>query len=582
VGPRRDAPAPLVDVVEVRVYRGPNVEFVRPAVRLVASVPGWLRATEARLSRRAEEMGLPASARPGTPRTEQRRRFVVRAAVHVTREIARARSTRLAVRGRTGSERDRIEVVFPWRRRGSAEALAGEVVSVLRDLLGTRRSFASLIADAAERIGEVDPGPEPDLPEPAVPVIAVTGTNGKTSTVRILAHVLRHAGRSVAYSSTDGVYHDGVLVEDGDYAGPSGARIALSQPGVEVVVLETARGGILLQGLGVPYNDVSVVTNVSRDHLGLHGIETLDQLADVKGTITRVTRPDGWTVLNADDPRVLHMRRRSPARPFLFSLDHRHPSFPEVLTEGGRAATVIDGDVVLLGPGGRSDTVVAVEDVPATLAGIARHAVQNVLAVASAAVSVGVATERVAEGLRTFLPDAETNPGRANVYTHEGRVVVVDYAHNEDGIDSLTHILRGLRRPGAAVWLAFGTAGDRSDDILHGFAYRAGRGADHPIVAELHRYLRGRDPQDLVERLRAGAIDGGATEVPVEPDEVHALERMLGAARPGDVIGITALAQRSEIFALLERKGATRAGAATVKRLVRAARRNLRPSRAPR
>ena len=578
---RPGAPA-LVDVVEIRVYRGPNVAFPRPAIRLVAAVPGWLRASDTRLSRRAAEMGLPEGARPGKPRPEQRRRFTVRAAVHVTRELARLRSTRLAVRGRAGSELDRIEVVFPWRRRGTAEALAGEVVTVLRDLLGTRRSFARLAADAAERIGAAEPGPEPDLPEPTVPVIAVTGTNGKTSTVRILAHVLRCAGRSVAYSSTDGVYHDGTLVEEGDYAGPSGARIALAQPGVDVVVLETARGGILLQGLGVPFNDVSVVTNVSRDHLGLHGIETLDQLADVKGTITRVTRPEGWTVLNADDPRVLNMRRRSPARPFLFSLDHRHPVFPEALSERGRAATVIDGGVVLLGPGSRSETVVAVEDVPVTLAGIAGHAVQNVLGVAAAAVAVGLPTERVAEGLRTFLPDAETNPGRANVYVHDGRVVVIDYAHNEDGIDSLTQVLAGFRRRGAAIWLAFGTAGDRSDDILHGFAYRAGRGADHPIVAELHRYLRGRDPQDLVERLRAGAIDGGAAEVPAEPDEVHALERMLREARSGDVIGITALAQRPEIFALLERKGAVRADPATVKRLVRAAGRKVTLARASR
>ncbi|HSL12330.1 MAG TPA: Mur ligase family protein [Actinomycetota bacterium] len=578
---RRDTTDP-VEIVEIRVYRGPNVEFPRPAIRLVASVPGWMRATEARLARRAEEMGLPESARPGGPRTEQRRRFAVRAAVHVTREISRARATRLAVRGRAGAEADRIEVVFPWRRRGSAQALAEEVVSVLRDLLATRRTFRRLVADAADRIGEVDPGPEPDLPDPSVPVVAVTGTNGKTSTVRILAHVLRQAGMSVAYSSTDGVYHDGVLVEEGDYAGPSGARIALSQPGVEVVVLETARGGILLQGLGVASNDVSVVTNVSRDHLGLHGIDTLDQLADVKGTITRVTRPDGWTVLNADDPRVLNMRRRSPARPFLFSLDHRHPAFPDVLTEHGRAATVLDGAIVLLGPGSRSETVIAVEDVPVTLAGVARHAVQNVLGVAAAAVSVGVPTAHVAAGLRTFLPDAETNPGRANVYTHDGRVVVVDYAHNEDGIDSLAQILAGFRRPGNDVWLAFGTAGDRSDEILHAFAYRAGRGADHPIVAELHRYLRGRDPEDLVERLRAGAIDAGATEVPSEPDEVRALERMLRGARRGDVIGITALAQRPEIFAMLDREGAVRADPATVKRLVRAARPTVRRARATR
>ncbi|HEX6132219.1 MAG TPA: Mur ligase family protein, partial [Actinomycetota bacterium] len=367
----------------------------------------------------------------------------------------------------------------------------------------------------------------------------------------------------------------------GDYAGPGGAAIALAQPGIDATILETARGGILLQGLGTAHNDVSVVTNVSRDHLGLHGIETLDQLAEVKGVITHVTRPDGWAVLNADDPRVLGMRRRTPARPFPFSLDPRHPGLRDALSDGGRAATVLDGALVALGPGSRSRTVVAVEDVPSTLAGIATHGIRNALAATAAALGVGLPIEQVADGLRTFVPDADTNPGRANVYVCEDRIVVVDYAHNEDGIDALTRILGGMRRPGREVWLAFGTAGDRSDEILHAFAYRAARGADRPIVAELHRYLRGRDPIDLLERLRAGAIDAGATDVPSEPDEVHALGRMLRLSRPWDVLGITALGQRPEIFAMLERRGAVRADPATVRALVRAARGPLRRASGP-
>ena len=575
------------------MFRGPNVYFPRPAVRLTLAIPGWQRATAERLEAIAAEVGLPGTAQPGPRRSQQRRRFVARLSAHVGRELAHALSTRLAVRSRAGSDLDRIEVAFPWRRRGTAEAFAGEIAGLLRDLLVTRRRFERLLAEAAARVDVAEPGAPSELPEPHVPVIAVTGTNGKTTTVRLLAHLLRGAGRSVAYSSTDGVYHDGVLVEAGDYAGPGGAGIALAQPGIDAVVLETARGGILLQGLGTPWNDVSVVTNVSRDHLGMHGIDTLDQLAEVKGTFTRVTKPDGWTVLNADDPRVLHMKRRSPARPIVFTLDPRHPAIRETLADDGRAVTVLDGDVVILGPRSRTVSVIAIEDVPSTLAGVAQHSVRNALAATGAAFGVGVDVARIADGLRSFVPDAETNPGRANVYTIDRRIVVVDYAHNEDGMDSLTAILEAFRAPGNEVWLAFGTAGDRSDEILHEFAYRAGRGADHPIVAELHRYLRGRDPADLIERLRAGAIDGGATDVPSEPDEVHALERMLRASRPGDVIGITALAQRPEIFAMLERRGGVRADPATVKRLVRAARRvqaagrvqgarRVRPAAAPR
>jgi cyanophycin synthetase len=565
-----------VDIVEIRVYRGPNVYFPRPAVRLTVAVPGWQRASTERLEAIAAEIGLSRSAGAGPRGGSQRGRFVARLAAHVGRQLARALSTRLAVRGRLGIGADQVEIAFPWRRRGTAEAFAEEVAGLLGALLTTRRKWANLLEEAAARVSAAEPGPAPELPEPQVPVIAVTGTNGKTTTVRLLAHILRGAGLSVAYSSTDGVFHDGVLVEEGDYAGPSGAGIALAQPGIDAVVLETARGGILLQGLGTSSNDVSVVTNISRDHLGLHGVDTLDQLAEVKETITRVTEPDGWAVLNADDPRVLNMRRRSPAHPFVFTLDPRHPAIREALADGGCAATVLDGDVVVLGPRNRSRTVIPIEDVPSTLAGVAQHSVRNALAATAAAFAVGLGTDQVAEGLRSFIADADTNPGRANVYTIDRRIIVVDYAHNEDGIESLTSILQAFRTPGREVWLAFGTAGDRSDEILHAFGYRASRGADHLIVAELHRYLRGRDPDDLVERLRAGATDGGAHDVPSEPDEVHALERMLRSSRPGDVIGITALAQRPEIFALLERRGAVRADPATVRRLVRAARRPVK------
>ena len=186
------------------------------------------------------------------------------------------------------------------------------------------------------------------MPDPTIPVIQVTGTNGKTTTVRLLAHLVRAAGLRVAYSSTDGVYEgDGELIEPGDYSGFGGAARALdAHP--DVAVLETARGGMLLRGIGVLHNDVAVVTNVSEDHLGLHGVDTVDQLAEVKAIVTRITRPDGWDVLNADDPRVLAMRRHASGRPWLFSTDPGHPAFREVLPVGGRAMTVVDGTLTWL------------------------------------------------------------------------------------------------------------------------------------------------------------------------------------------------------------------------------------------
>ncbi|HET9311589.1 MAG TPA: Mur ligase family protein [Actinomycetota bacterium] len=560
-----------VDIVEIRVLDGPNLYFPKPAVKLTLAVPGWIHAAVPRLERLASRIDLSGNARPGARATEQRRRFTARAGAHVARTIARSSRVRLGVRGRPAGH-DRVVVAFPWRRRDAADALARQVAAVMRDLLATRRSLASLVAEAAERITGVDPGPAPTVVEPTIPVIAVTGTNGKTTTVRLLSHIARTAGRSVAYSSTDGVFHDGALVEAGDYSGFGGAQMALAQPGIDMAILETARGGILLRGIGTSHNDVSVVTNISADHLGLHGIDTLDELAEVKATITTITKPDGWHVLNADDPRVLAMDRRAGGRPFLVSLDPRHPALRGALADGGRALTVLDHGIAELGRSG-SRRIVDLEQVPMTLAGIASQHVHNALSASAAALAVGLQRTHVVQGLRSFLPDADANPGRANVYTLGERVLVVDYAHNEAGMAGLTEIARGLCPRDAETWVGFGTAGDRDDAILHRLGYRAGRGADHVCVAELPRYLRGRDPEDLIARLLAGAIEGGAGDVPAMPDEIAALRFMLDRSGPRDVLAITVLAQRQEMFALLEGEmGARRADPATVRRLVRRAR----------
>jgi cyanophycin synthetase len=208
-----------------------------------------------------------------------------------------------------------------------------------------------------------------------------------------------------------------------------------------------------------------------------------------------------------------------------------------------------------------------------TLAGIASQHAHNAMSAAAAALAIGLPRKAVVEGLRTFLPDADANPGRANVYTLGSRVLVVDYAHNEDGMRGLAEIARGLCPRGAETWIAFGTAGDRDDEILRALGYRAARGADHVCIAELRRYLRGRDPEDLVAHLVAGALDGGATDVPSMPDEIAALRHLLERSGPDDVLAITVLAQRPEMFALLDGElEARRADPATVRRLVRRAR----------
>jgi cyanophycin synthetase len=560
---------PRADLVELRVLDGPNLYFPRPAVKLTIAVGGWLGVPEERLETALERVG--ATGRPGRPGSDQRRRTISRVAARVTWRLATASRVRLAVRSRPGPERDQVVVAFPWRRRGAAEALGREVAPLLHEV-GGRRSVDRLLAEAAERVAAAEPGNEPDVPEPEIPVVSVTGTNGKTTTVRLLAHLVRSAGRSVAYSSTDGVYRgDGELIEEGDYSGFGGAARALAEA-PDVAVLETARGGILLRGIGVMHNDVAIVTNVSEDHLGLHGIQTIDQLSEVKATITRITRADGWDVLNADDPRVLSMRRVATGRPWLCSLDPWHPAIRDTLADGGRATVPLDGWMTVL-DGSSTRPLVELIDVPVTIAGVSRHNVMNAMQAASAALAIGLPERAVVKGLKTFVTDPERNPGRANLFELDGRVIVVDYAHNEAGMLGFAEICEGLRRAGAEIWLVICAAGDRTDQILHDFGYRAARGSDHLAIAELLRYLRGRERQSTIERLIAGAKDGGAVEVDVYAHELAGLQGVVARSGRGDVIGVTALGMRTEVFGWLEEAGARRLTPARVKQLVRRAER---------
>ncbi len=562
-------PAP-VRAVELRVLDGPNLYFPRPAIKLTLAIPGWMQASDGRVRAMAERLGVPGADVPGRAGTEQRRRVTMRVAAAFTRRAATASGARrLAVRARPGPEPDLIVVAFPWRRREAARTLAMETAHAMGAML-RGRSPAALADAAGARLASADPGPEPEVTDPRFPVIQVTGTNGKTTTVRLLAHLVRSAGLRVAYSSTDGVYRDdGDLVRSGDYSGFGGAAMALDQD-PDVAVLETARGGMLLRGCGVLHNDVAVVTNVSDDHLGLQGVHTLDQLAEVKGIVTRITRPDGWDVLNADDPRVLGMRRHATGRTWLCSLDPHHPAIRETIADGGRAMTVMDGRITWL-EGHRAHPLLALVDVPMTLAGVSSVYTQNALSAAAAGLAIGLPHRAVVRGLRTFVPSPERNPGRANLFAFDGRTVVLDYAHNEAGMTGLTELLQGIRARRREIWLAICTAGDRTDAILHAFALRAALGSDHLAFAGLDRYLRGRSAEEIVERLSEGAAEAGLDDVPAYADELSALQAMLAASSRGDVVAVTALGMRPELFAWLDERGATRLGPADVKRIVRRA-----------
>jgi cyanophycin synthetase len=549
-----DPTGPGTALVELRVLDGANLYFPRPAIKLTLEASGLLSLSEERVAAVAGEVGL-ASGSPGPPGGEQRRRFAARLLAHLVRRTAATAGVRaLAVRCRPGPEPTQLVAAYPWRRQHAAEALGRAVAELVAS--APTPGLAERVEQRGAALRQVEPGPGPSLPVPTVPTVAVTGTNGKTTVTRLIAHMGRCAGLHVGWSNTDGVYADGELVEEGDWSGPGGAAHVLAQPGIQLAVLETARGGILRRGVGVAHNDVAVVTNISADHLGLGGIHTLDQLAEVKATIVRITRPGGWVVLNADDPRTLAMRRLSRARPFVFGLDPDAPGLREAQTEGGRAATVLDGDLVVL-TRGRVRRLLPVLDVPVTLAGLASFNVANALAAAAAGIAAGLPTEAVLEGLRSFRPDPGHNPGRMNILDLDGRAVIVDMAHNEASLLALLEVARGLRLPGGRVLALVGTAGDRADELIRSLGELAARGADRVAIGEKHKYLRGRDPDELVGLLRAGAATVGVTDVPAHPGELAGLQALTAESGPGDVLALMAPAERSEILAWLGEQGAT-------------------------
>jgi cyanophycin synthetase len=542
-------------LVELRVLDGPNLYFGRAAIKLTLDLTPLMSASDQAARSFATRIGL-SNARPGAPHTGFRQRFAARAVTRLVRQVAAEAGThRLAVRVRPLADHDRLVVAYPWRHRDRAVAL-GEAVARVVDAVPSA-DVDEAISTAAAGVRNVELGSAPPTIRPRIPVVAVTGTNGKTTTCRMIGHIGRTAGLLVGWSSTDGIYLDGELVEEGDYSGPSGAGRVLAQPGVQLAVTETARGGILLRGVGVAWNDVSVVTNVSADHLGLQGIDTVDQLAEVKAVVPRMTRKGGWTVLNGDDPRVFAMRTHVVAMPWVFSRYPDSPAIREVLASGGRATTVIDGWISVLTSGRDPDPMIELVDVPMTLAGLSRFNVENALAAASAALALGIARAGVVQGLRTFTPGPELNPGRMNVYTIDGFTVIVDLAHNEAGLDALLEIMNGLRPAGGRLLLAMGTAGDRTDDILAALAEVGARESDLMVIVHKPRYMRGRTREELDEIYRAAAAQVGVTEVASYESELAGLLALLQQANPDDVVAVMSHQDRAQLHDWLIDNGAS-------------------------
>jgi cyanophycin synthetase len=310
-----------------------------------------------------------------------------------------------------------------------------------------------------------------------------------------------------------------------------------------------------------------VVTNISADHLGLLGVHTIEQLAEVKSVVARITKPNGWTVLNADDPLVRAMRLVSRARPWFYSPDPDNPHLDEALEAGGRSITVVDGGIVVLGRGLDPTIVMQVADVPLTLAGASKVNVSNVLAATAAAIAIGVPLEAVRRGLASFTAGAEHNAGRLNVYRLGGIAVLLDLAHNEASLASLLDVADALRVRDGELAVVLGTAGDRTDDAIHAMGEMAAKAADRLVVAGRIKYLRGREPGEMEEIWRAGAAEAGVVLVDESPNELSGLTHLLDAspALPdGSAVAVCALEQRAEMAAEIARRGGAEMTAAEV------------------
>jgi cyanophycin synthetase len=511
-----------VRLIEIRLLDGPNVYRLEPTVKVEVTV-GRRRTWYG-----ARQPPRYAVIRLGAPVGRDRApRIVADLAAWVRRLHRRALGRGVSVTIHRTSEPGHWIVAYPWHEAERAETLAR---AALRLAEGPHRGGARL-KRAIGRIRQAGATPPEWVidRERSIPIVSISGTNGKSTTTRMISHLLREAGRSVGTTTSDGVLFNGQLVEEGDLTGPLGAQRVLSEPGVDVAVLETARGGIVLRGVGYESNEVAVLTNVSSDHLDLHGLHTLPELAEVKSVIARITRPEGTVVLNADDPLVAEIRRRVRAPVCFFSLLPTSRRIRAHLASGGRAMVLEDGWLVEA-TGTTRTRLLPVAEVPSTLAGVARHNVANALAAAGAALSLGATPEQVAAGLRTFHAGAQHMPGRLNLHRSGKRLVIVDFAHNEAGVtvlfDMAEAILGPVGRRVGSLTAVVGTAGDRPDDTLRGIGRIAAQRADELAIKETQRYLRGRSRQSVIGELRTGMRQGGlksAVEVPVYIDEPTAV-----------------------------------------------------------
>ena len=366
-----------------------------------------------------------------------------------------------------------------------------------------------------------------------IPIIAITGTNGKTTTTRLLAHIVKNNGFKVGFTTSDGIYIQNHMMEKGDNTGPISAEYVLRDPTVEFAVLETARGGILRAGLGFSRCDIAIVTNIQEDHLGLDDIETLEDLARVKSTVAKSVKKEGWTILNAEDEYCVKIASELNCNVAFFSLDEFNPIIQQYCKEG-RTVAVYENGFITIKKGEWKIRIERATHVPLTFGGKAKFMIANTLAATLASYLWGFKTEDISLSLQTFIPSVAHTPGRMNIFEFKKFKVMIDFAHNPAGYRGVEEYLHSVESANKIGIIA--GVGDRRDQDIKECGLIAARMFDHIIIRQ-EKHLRGRTEEEIINLLLAG-INKCEKKVTYEiiPKETEAIKHAINSAQEGAFI----------------------------------------------
>ncbi|TRY33378.1 Mur ligase family protein [Aliiglaciecola sp. M165] len=462
------------------------------------------------------------------------------------------------------------QIDWQSRLKDLTAALREEQNATLLSLLSEAKTHGvSAISDDDEfSLGmgpSVEVWPVDKLPDPHdikwsaykdIPRAFITGTNGKSTSVRLASEIAKAAGYCAGVTSTDFIKVGDEVIDTGDYSGPGGARMLLRNPRTEMAFLEVARGGILRRGLPIEKVDAALVTNVASDHLGQYGINTVDELAQVKFVVAKGLNDTGTLVTNADNELTKYYAQNLHCDICWFSEHANSPQIQHNLQVGKPVVFVRDQQFIFVDNKGVETNILSVNDVPMTMNGAARHNVQNALGVIGLCMAMGLSLEAIRQGLKSFGSDASDNPGRGNVYTYNGANVLVDFAHNAHSVKAMIETAKHMHANRYLVM--FSNAGDRGDEEIHELT-DAIRDLDahHYIVAEIDKYLRGREPKALLhlveERLLANGVNPSQIHLTGTP--VEGAKFALSQAKQGDVVILFTLDQREEVDKLLKSGG---------------------------